>query len=839
MHCALKNFENMKRISPVWILTTLQGEEFDKFKVEVDNQFSTFSETELQGYGGIKSHKWWEVTSVDKSLSDKWNPQTGTPNNIPAFNNIGLYDGAQVEVIFHSPLYDFYKNVEIIKALKEDRLFLNTIPNRLFYSLVPFRKEESVSKGFFDAICELEKLSSGLFDAVVFHSDSSQCASNVSGYMSLDDDEFRALSVNLIFSIALMKMTLASVSNQQNRLFHTAGCFSFVYEPDAFKRNSSVKLTSLLMESFCNNETDSEWFNQNEAIAIFENSTIKKSLHWRSVYEQLHSNFKEEKLDSVFVNPRISPWAMLAYRLRPEYFRKYLKSLLRTVYEKIHDFGALTLMCFNSFVDLRYQQLLEGSAPVENGSQFAKSAISEFLSGLWSPDNKGAKGLKQAQLLVATLKDYLVRQKEEVEKVKEWKQPNDKNYIDFPKPNDYPLQEIFDERNKQFTSHYEEEAINHPSITDNTPDINKRREINELTIVHRIMQYHPMPLNLFVKVALLAALLPVTIWVILTVIPDYILNTTILESGRGLTIMYMIVAVFIFIFGFVQYARNTLHKIRTGIRKYVAWYYYQIERQTYLKTLQKESDYYDEMIAECEYIENQIQLFVEANTPVMLSFEQYHISKFQRNILGNLDNGINILKDSVIRVELIIGDREYALDTLPPDLFKALIESCDRNMGDAIISVLLEDVRVMPDMKSILMKHWCSLLSANIHLYINGKENNNDIATPAFDMIAKTKDISNFNFDAINAICATFYPSVFVPTMPSYNWTVFFVSNLGGAGRKWEALYAGNVMQRIPDYAQSSQATTLEPAKLVQFLRIHSFKSLFSKDGETVRTIFN
>ena len=63
---------SLKKISPVWILTTLRGDEFDRFKAEVDNQFSIFSETELEGYEGAEKHKWWEVTQVDDRLSEKW-----------------------------------------------------------------------------------------------------------------------------------------------------------------------------------------------------------------------------------------------------------------------------------------------------------------------------------------------------------------------------------------------------------------------------------------------------------------------------------------------------------------------------------------------------------------------------------------------------------------------------------------------------------------------------------------------------------------------------------------------------------------------------------------------
>lgn len=830
---------SLKRVCPVWILTSLRGEEFKKFKAQVDNQFSTFSESEIDDYKSVEKHKWWEVTPVDESLSEKWNHQTGIPYNIPVFECQGLFDGTQVEVIFHSPISDFKKDVEYVKALKENKQFLENYihSNRLFYGIISFRKEESKKQYFVDDISCIEKVSDNLFESVIFHSDSSQDASNPYGYLSLDDDDFMALSVSLVFATALMKVTLTSVANQIEKRFHMAGCFSLVYEPDAFKCNKSANLSTLLMDAFCNNETDSEWFDPNEALLTFENSSIKKNLHWRLVYNQLFSNFNEEKLDGIYTKPPISPWAMLAYRLKPEYFKKYLKSLLKTVYEKVHDFGAITLMRFKSFTDLRYEQLLAGTAPIDNGAQYAKSAIVGFVEGLWSPDNKGAKGLKQAQLLVATLKDYLIRQKEEVERVRIWSQPNDKDYLTFPKPNEYPLQEIFDDRSRSFTSFYEEEAMNHPSPLENTPEINKRREFKELTDVHRILQYHPMPLNLFAKLALLAALLPVTIWVILMVIPDYLFNSTYFESGMGLTIMYVIIAALALIWGYVQYAINILRKIRIGIRRYVAWYFYQIERQTYLVALQKESDYYDEMITECSHIEDRLRSFIEAVAPKLPEFEKYHTSKLQRNILGNLDNGTSILKDFSMLSELKIEDHEYSLDVLTPGLFNALIETCDRNMGDIIFSMLLIENDSMSDSKYLLMMHWILLLAEKIKIYLNSREIPSNISKLAFDTIGEER--SNFNYDAAGMVCATMYPSVYVPTERPHTWTSIYVSDLGGEGKKWESLYTGDVMLRIPNYIQGRTGATMEPEQIALFLRMHSFQTLLSKDGETIRTIFN
>lgn len=831
---------SLKDISPVWILTTLQGEEFEKFKAEVDNQFSVFSETELNEYEGIENHKWWEVTQVDKRLSEKWEERTGLPKNIPLLNYQDWFDGSQVEVIFHSPLSYFEDNVKYIKGLRgNDRFMRNYINSgRLFYSVVSFKNEDCIKDCFVDSISAVEKMSDGLFESVVFHSDSSQCASNPSGYLCLGDDDFRALSVNLVFATALMKRTLNTVSDQSEKRFHTAGCFNFVYEPDAFKHNCSAKLAEQLMKSFCTNETEPEWFKQSEAKNIFEDSSLERNFHWRSVYNQMHTQFEEEKLDGIYTKPPISPWALIAYKLVPEYFKKYLKSLLRTVYEKIHDFGALTLMRYKSFTDNRLERLLKGTAELENSAQYGRGAVSAFLACLWSPNNKGAKGLKQAALLVSMMKDYFAKQRDEVERVKKWNQPNDNKYVTFPKANEYPLQEIYNERNKQFVSYYEEEATSHPLPSDNTPEINKNREHNELSDLHEVMQFHPMPLNLFVKAGLLAALLPISVWVILKMIPDTILKSDILESGTGLTIMYIAVAVIVILVAFGKYTVLTLRKIKNKIGKYVAWYYYQIERQTYLMTFDKVLEYYDEMINECDKVEAQLNAFGELETPTLPSFERYHLSKFQRNILGKLDNGSDVLKNDVVQTKLSINDKDYSLDEMDPDLFKAMIESCDCEMGDKILSMLLKDDNSMQDTKLELVKYWTSLLAKNISIHINGQNADTDITIPAYTV--RPEDNSNFNLDALNTICATSYPSVFVPVARPYSWTMVFVSNKDGAGRKWESLFTGNdVMRRVPDYGQEEPKGAIEPEKTALFVRMHSFKTLIMKDGDTEKTIFN
>ena len=82
----------MNRISPVWILTSLMGEEFDKFKEAINQQFRAFSETELRGFVDCDSHQWWGVETTDGDLDRKWDRNTGYPKGIPAYNLRGQLD---------------------------------------------------------------------------------------------------------------------------------------------------------------------------------------------------------------------------------------------------------------------------------------------------------------------------------------------------------------------------------------------------------------------------------------------------------------------------------------------------------------------------------------------------------------------------------------------------------------------------------------------------------------------------------------------------------------------------------------------------------------------------
>ena len=67
----------MRRIAPVWILTSLTGEAFDKFKEAIDQQFRAFSETELNGFVDCATHQWWGVESTKEGLTGKWDDNTG------------------------------------------------------------------------------------------------------------------------------------------------------------------------------------------------------------------------------------------------------------------------------------------------------------------------------------------------------------------------------------------------------------------------------------------------------------------------------------------------------------------------------------------------------------------------------------------------------------------------------------------------------------------------------------------------------------------------------------------------------------------------------------------
>ena len=150
----------MNRISPVWILTSLKGEEFDKFKEAIDQQFKAFSETELNGFVDCQTHQWWGVDSTDGGLDEKWDRANGYPNNVPAYqpNKFHLYDGNYGIVLYYAPLFDFTKDSNIhINRLKRNPLFFQTYGgNKFFYGLTSFHKQETADGDFFRLIEDIQ-----------------------------------------------------------------------------------------------------------------------------------------------------------------------------------------------------------------------------------------------------------------------------------------------------------------------------------------------------------------------------------------------------------------------------------------------------------------------------------------------------------------------------------------------------------------------------------------------------------------------------------------------------------------------------------------------------------
>ena len=141
-------------------------------------------------------------------------------------------------------------------------------------------------------------------------------------------------------------------------------------------------------------------------------------------------------------------------------------------------------------------------------------------------------------------------------------------------------------------------------------------------------------------------------------------------------------------------------------------------------------------------------------------------------------------------------------------------------------------------MKRKLMMYWISLIADKISIQINGLNAGTSISIPAFT--SRRGEISNFNLDSVSTVCATMYPSVYVPDALPYTWSMVFVSNTGGTGSTWESLFNGDkTTRRIPDYSQEEPVGAIEPEKIALFVQMHSFKTLIVKEGDTEKTIFN
>lgn len=860
----------MRRIAPVWILTSLTGEAFDKFKEAIDQQFKAFSETELDGFISCETHQWWGVETTDGGLNGKWDNNTGYPNGIPAYNLRGqldangsqLIDGTYGIVIYYSPLKDFTENSNSIAALRNNQLFLQTFGgNRFFYGLTSFQKRETAEAGFLNLVTTIqnEETANRLFNSVTFLSNSSHNAGeNPNGYQSLDDDDFRALVVNIIFTIAITKTKLHQLDNNQNRLFNTAGVFSFTYEPDALKKEKAYHLAEDLLESFCKNEKDAEWYSVNDAKTHFDGSSLKKNMHWYNIYKLFSQGFKEESLNGLYTECEISPWRMFAYKLIPFYFKRHVKSLLRKTYDKAHNFASLTTMRYESFAKNKRKQMLDGTAEIENKQQFAKTAIASYLSSVWDPQNKGAKGVKQVLLLLEKVKNYLINQKAEVGRVKGFNEPNDDKHKKFPEMEDFPLKDIYKKENEKYKKKYNEYVTNGEPPAEHTEEADKSYEERQLTKMHNLLKWHAMPLNLFTKAALLSALIFVTAWAGIS----FIQATNIdkihifsLNTSQSLVALGVVTAIIVLTFAFVKYGIKTLRKIRLAIRDYIAWSYYRVQREVYGISLKEEDNYYDELIKECDRIQKQLEDFVTLKVKEKTSFGKYRESKFQRNILGKMDNSNQILANTALNVTLNVNGRDFSPDEVMQGLFTAMLNDGNQQLGEQMRTCVLlgTDDDKDNNLKDKLLGLWTDSLADKIQVLINGHYGQS-VDFPAFHNAPMRQEEAatrgtligaNFTTGAWQSANAIIYPSVYVNSMIPHSYSISVVPHGDGyhPGDQWENLFYGptGVNEKVPNYANvRNQPGWFATRQIAAFMRIHSYDRLIVEgryNEET--TIFN
>lgn len=855
MHCACfylcKAFVNnetyhfMERICPIWILTSLTGDAFEKFKLSVNRQFKAFSETELEGFENCETHQWWGVETTAGGLNGKWNDTTGYPINITAF----LPLNQQGIVIFYAPLSDFTRaSVDVAELKKNPKFFQTYGGNRFFYGLTSFRKKETADAGFLDlmrAIEEDEK-KDRLYSSITFLSDSSHNASeNPKGYQTLSEEDYLSLVVNTIFTIAITKRTIDQLYVGQNRLFNTAGVFSFTYEPEAFKRSKAYHLAEQLLDAFCNNEKDTEWCSENDAKAHFDGASLKRNLHWYTIYKLLSSGFEEETMKGLYSQCKISPWRMFAYKLVPLYFRKYVKSILWRTYNNVHDFASLTQMRYESFARKKRQQMLDGSTEIEDRQLFAKTAIASYLSSIWDPSYKGAKGIRQVALMLDRTKRYLVEQKNEVGRVKDFGDSKDDEHKDFPQLEDYPLKEIFKKENAAYRKHYEELVTNGEPPAERTEEADKSYEERLLSRLHNILKWHAMPLNLFTKAGLLSVLVFVTIWSGIAILQSTNkVHLFSLDTDLSLISLFIASAVIVLVFAFVKYGLKTLRRIRLMIQKYIAWSYYKVQRELYVFSLVEEEKYYDALIDECDRINELLNSVVKLEVLNKPSFEKYKESKFQRNILDKMDDGSDILDKTALNVTLKLNDSEFPLDKVARGLFEAMLREGDQKLDEKMRVCLLDgnENASVDNIKEELLKLWSDILAAHIQILIYG-EYGKTIDFPAFH----NSKVSNFSNETWSSASAIFYPSVYVYAIRPYSWGISIVPNGQGYedGSRWESLFfeptQSFVNQRLPDFVKTKNPQGWLSTKQISiFMRVHSYDRIIVKGKEdTETTIFN
>lgn len=691
----------MKEICPICIITAQSESEFDVFKAKIDRQFNAFASQEFDKDFDVNKHKWWTIFNVVDIGKDEFNGDFLQKADLPILNSsVGLYNAKRFVFIFVGSDNYFDNLIKFVVKIKEFQSagrILGGIADVFYYGICYFNHQNFKKQ-------KLSQIAphAATFDVLVFQSTINfHPVKNPKGYHDLnkvnnskevvpDTEKVLDSLVQLIFHAGLTINVLYQSKELSSKVLMTAGAYSLTYEPEFHKHTVAAALLYQMFPEFCIDETPKLWSDEYIANQYISSADLVSKWGWNATYKFFVTGYetKEEsenrnrEIIKLLYKPTVSAWSLFSQWLIPVYFKKYIKSLAVNLRESAHSFMYSINVGYSNHLNKKFEDVIDGSSDV------AIAAVGKLLKNVWAENNslENPVGLQHILLVLEKVKTFIDGQVIIIDGLKNENAPTGTS---FPSIDDYPLKNIPNPLlafYKDFMQHGEEKQE-----TDSNTDENKSYEQTTLTKLIKLLQFHPVPLSIFIRAAILGIILPLVIFAGLLLIPDKLINTSYFETGHGTKILFIVIFASCLLMAFYKYWFGILRKIKIIIQKYLAWIFWKTQQKLFKDTLNQQIKYYQALLAECSRIKQNITegfiptskltdskadhsvfenlkstLFPEAEP----KFEQ---GMFQRDILGKFDNEWSILNDDRVNIQVHFNKTKYSYSSLSDENKKALL----------------------------------------------------------------------------------------------------------------------------------------------------------------------
>ena len=589
----------MIQIAPVLILPLLPRENQADFQEAVNKQFEAFTHRELGIIEIEGSNKWWGINPIDTDGVNAYNmpdfvgsvPRAisqAYPNQSPVFTQNEL----TVVVYAHSGNVNIGKMESLLNNIKDKILpYLNPIYYGVFSD-----KQSEVSEPFIDYLYGDDNP----FNAVVLLDESNRNQENPNGYLNLYEgkDSLKEYVYPLAAQILLNLALGYSELNKKaiNSKVFAGGAFSFVYEKDVLKsQKGKADITVPILTRFFSSETSPFWKDIN--IAPQALTTFKHTISAENIYNGAVDVFSD-KFEEIehFYKHAVSPWDLLSQSLLPKYFYGENKLLLK----KLAEYGSLMDFRLTSLFSRKLNEKI-----IESETKLTKQLHGAAFA-LWSEWREGDKkpiGISQFLFNLDLIRQELTKTKEVFDK-------NDREFSLVCEKNEpiVPPKQIFEEYNKISTVY----AVGTSANDLSEAEAEKGKEGQGiLNLLKKKLEFHPVPLSLFVRSFILGLVLAIVSFCAIYIIPDTIINTSWFEHGAGRVVWFVGMYLLPIIIALSKYHWATIKKIRLLKTKYLAWVFRRIQLRLIEKVRLEVSVLLDKLISECDTIEGNLKTMVE------------------------------------------------------------------------------------------------------------------------------------------------------------------------------------------------------------------------------------